>query len=31
MFLIRCVKQDDDGNLNDPENLQSKTDCQNGR
>jgi len=31
MFLIRCVKQNNDGNLNDSENPQSKTDCQNGR
>lgn len=30
MFLIRCVKQND-GSSNDPENLPSKTDCQNGR
>ncbi|KAL0116713.1 hypothetical protein PUN28_009964 [Cardiocondyla obscurior] len=32
MFLIRCVKRDDDdGSLNDPENPLSKADCQNGR
>lgn len=31
MFLIRCVKQNDDGSSNDPENPPSKTDCQNGR
>ncbi|KAL0116712.1 hypothetical protein PUN28_009964 [Cardiocondyla obscurior] len=31
MFLIRCVKRDDDdGSLNDPENPLSKADCQNG-
>lgn len=32
MFLIRCVKENDDGSSNDPESPPpSKTDCQNGR
>ncbi|XP_011865071.1 PREDICTED: monocarboxylate transporter 10 isoform X2 [Vollenhovia emeryi] len=31
MFLIRCVKQNDDRSSNDPESLPSKADCQNGR
>ncbi|KAL6268469.1 hypothetical protein P5V15_001602 [Pogonomyrmex californicus] len=33
MFLIRCVKQNDDGSENNPspESPPSKTDCQNGR
>jgi len=31
MFLIRCVKENNEGSLNDSENIPSKTDCQNGR
>ncbi|XP_018314469.1 monocarboxylate transporter 10 isoform X1 [Mycetomoellerius zeteki] len=31
MFLIRCVKENNEGSLNDSENIPSKTDCQNAR
>ncbi|XP_011051927.1 PREDICTED: monocarboxylate transporter 10 isoform X1 [Acromyrmex echinatior] len=31
MFLIRCVKENNEGSLNDSENVPSKTDCQNAR
>ncbi|KAG5322981.1 MOT10 protein, partial [Pseudoatta argentina] len=31
MFLIRCVKENKEGSLNDSENVPSKTDCRNGR
>lgn len=31
MFLIRCIKQNNDENISDSENPPSKTDCQNGR
>ncbi|XP_012060518.1 PREDICTED: monocarboxylate transporter 10 [Atta cephalotes] len=30
-FLIRCVKENNEGSLNDSENIPSKTDCQNAR
>ncbi|XP_011701734.1 PREDICTED: monocarboxylate transporter 10-like, partial [Wasmannia auropunctata] len=31
MFLIRCIKQNNDENISDSENPPSKTDCQNGK